>query len=311
MRLKPSITNNQSYPYFNKSMRSDVFQYNQNQSPKNSSSLILSLSRDFINYPLFGLVNKQNIVIGNIIGLIGLVTMSGLMGYCMAKKNRIIKQTRKSIRMIKKIKSYLGSLVRAKGNHNKQKLRILLIRHAEIDVNAPKTFMSPLSDNGLDQAQALGRRLMIGSSDGVLGFEFDLMVSSPTIRTYDTCQVVKEYLKNTHPILISNNISSRISKKELYSKIGQRVRMFLENEINENLPEIVKNNNSMITVGIFTHGLAIKALLQDIYCEKNDEKVIQIENGSITELLYDPENDEWTIIRINDFAHCEHLLSKN
>lgn len=260
------------------------------------------------NPPLYGLATQETNMLLGFFGLItglGITGFGFITGYYYAKRKYGAQSNNKGI--IEKIKSMFGM----NNNSNKHKLRIFLIRHVETETinNAPKTFMSPISNNGLDQAHTIGSRL------GAAKIKFDIMFSSPTVRTYDTSQVVKEYVdkiksKNisVSNTLISSNILSRTSKNESYDKIGKRIRKFLENEVYENLSTISSSSDELL-VGVFTHGFVIKSLLQNIQNSRiADDKKYQIDNGSITELSFNPKTNEWRVIRINDCAHCEHLI---
>lgn len=84
---------------------------------------------------------------------------------------------------------------------------ICMMRHGETDAN--KKFIvqgrmdNPLNDNGKDQAQRTASYLRKNHE------EFDLIVSSPLRRAYDTARfIVAEYGSNK-PILVNSNLTER------------------------------------------------------------------------------------------------------
>lgn len=61
-------------------------------------------------------------------------------------------------------------------------------------------------------------------------------------------------------------------------------------------------------VAIVTHGGVIRSVCAHILGADQKDKLkfgIDLENGSITELIYDPERDFFFLERFNDFAHLE------
>lgn len=248
--------------------------------------------------PLFSISQKQNnvimtsfgIVTGSIIGLI-----IGSILFKNTKKKYTKNKNANTESFLQKIMNKIKQI--SNDALSKQKLIIYMIRHVEIVNDVPKTFMSPISENGLNQAHCIGKRLM-GNK-----INFDKMFSSPTVRAHDTCQIVRSYMDKPK-ILVSDDLLSRVSEDESYQVIGQRIRNFLENEIYDK-----NTSEEPLILGVFAHGLVIRSLLQNIQNEKNEHGAkYQIDNGSITELSYDPLTSVWKIIRVNDHAHCEHLI---
>lgn len=68
---------------------------------------------------------------------------------------------------------------------------LLVIRHGQTDWNKAKKMQGssdiPLNDRGREQAHETGKKLVEE------GFEFDVLVSSPLSRAYETAQVIGSY----------------------------------------------------------------------------------------------------------------------
>ncbi|MCC7569878.1 histidine phosphatase family protein [Candidatus Micrarchaeota archaeon] len=214
-------------------------------------------------------------------------------------------------------------------------LEVRLIRHAESEANASpmnkfiggRSNWAELTPRGISQAKALGENLRM---ENVF---FKAVFCSPAIRTQQTARYCFEAMG------ISPNIQleSRIIELDQGDWVGKQrekvysipeVRFALDEDCWNFIPgDIIKGESqravatrmkewfNFITgeysegiVVAFTHGVAIKCLLANIYhFDKNLAYSIPIDNVSTTQL--NCVNGEIDVVLVNDFP-LEELPSK-
>ncbi len=209
-------------------------------------------------------------------------------------------------------------------------LDIYLIRHAESQINAHQHLIggrsndSPLSPLGEFQALWLGQRLREQE------IKFDQIYSSTAVRAQQTahitCRQMGYPLEN---ILYSEKLleidqgdwqgqpREKIYTQETIAKINQDNWNFAapngesQRQVEERMYSWVKENLLVSydqaqpkTIGLFTHGLAIKCLLRGILGSNPamTHKIV-LDNTSITKLSY--SNTGWHLVKVNDAAHLE------
>ncbi|MEK6856145.1 MAG: histidine phosphatase family protein [Nanoarchaeota archaeon] len=210
-------------------------------------------------------------------------------------------------------------------------LDIYLIRHAESEMNnnchliGGRSNSTPLSKTGVYQANLLGKRL---KQSGVV---FDNIYSSSAKRTQETARNVglhlefslddvvitpklleldqgdwegkprtQVYTPETLSLINANNWKFTPPNGESQKDVEDRMLEWLKEYVLSKYPEEK-------TIGIFTHGMAIKCLLRGIMDFSSDLTYkINLDNASITRLKYSERG--WHLITINDTAH---LLGKN
>jgi len=213
---------------------------------------------------------------------------------------------------------------------------IYLIRHAETEVNVIKDRIggrsnwAELAKNGIAQAKTLGDKF---KNEGIT---FDAVYSSTAIRTQQTARYCLEAMDQSlhgvelEPSIVElsqgdwegkprNNIYSRVDvregldndcwnyvpgdniKGESQAAVGQRMKVWLE--------QIVEKH-SKGGVAAFTHGLAIKYLLADLFdLDRTTAYKMPIDNTSVTIIRYG--DGKPTCTKRNNSSHLERAgLSK-
>jgi len=223
---------------------------------------------------------------------------------------------------------------------------IYLIRHSESEHNKSTMHIigghlddSPLTQHGEMQSYALGERL---ASEGI---KFDRIYSSTYKRAMKTADIVSERLgydiakiirrkelieyghgdfagrlrsevytpelkrhldNNSWKYVPPGGESQAMVAKRMYSVIDDEILGKQVGEDNENRE--YKENFSEVdeSIGIFTHGTAIRCLLRKImWFDPRHIYRMDIKNTSITELMHDA--DGWHVNRINDYAHLNNM----
>lgn len=207
-------------------------------------------------------------------------------------------------------------------------MKIYLIRHGRQCSTACNVDVS-LDEAGRRQAALVGERLK--------KYDIDLIYSSNLIRAVETAQIINQKLNVEH--VINNDI--RESEfgiltglqdeeiKEKYPKLTES-RVLMQEDVaypgGENgqmvfdrafpvIHDIAKSGKE--NVAVVTHGGVIRALLAGICGTKQAKRLSfakDMENCSITEILYNPKTDVFYIERVNDYAHLEaeeELLRKH
>lgn len=198
-------------------------------------------------------------------------------------------------------------------------MNIYLIRHGRQNSKLCNVDVE-LSKEGREQAALVGKRLA--------KYNIDVVYSSQLIRAVETADIINEYLKKPRKIderLQEANfgemtgLENEVIKERFRDFLslratmtvdepypgGENSRMVFERAF-EALKDIIKEDYE--NVCIVTHGGVIRALLTGIV-GANPERWLtfgrQLENCSITELLYDDKAETFHIERLNDYAHIE------
>lgn len=197
---------------------------------------------------------------------------------------------------------------------------IFLIRHGRqcsrlcnVDVALDRT--------GREQAELLGRRLT--------GYGLEKLYSSELIRARETAEIINEYLHLEYEPLadmqeinfggLTGKTNEEIRKE--YSAFQKERSLHLKDipypdggecgadVVRRAMPvlrEICKRKEDR--VGIVTHGGVIRSVCAEILQAGQHNKLkfgIDIENTSLTEIVYDETRDIFFLERFNDFAHIE------
>ena len=210
-------------------------------------------------------------------------------------------------------------------------MNIYLIRHGRQNSTLCNVDVE-LSKEGREQADLLGKRL----AENDYGIE--AVYSSQLIRAKETADIINSHLNKKRVIderwqeanfggmtglensVIKEKYQDFLSKRVLmeedlpYPDGGENCEMVF-NRVMEALKDLTKE--SYINVCVVTHGGVLRALLTGImgadYC-KWLTYGRQIENSSITHIMYDEKMKTFHIERFNDFAHLEgkdYLMRKH
>lgn len=208
-------------------------------------------------------------------------------------------------------------------------MNIYLIRHGRQNSKLCNVDVE-LSTEGRQQAELVGKRLR--------SYGIEAVYSSNLIRAVETAEIINKYLE------VPRFYDERFREAEFGDLAGlentvlkEKYKDFLKkrSEMTEDLPYPGGGDNSAsvykrakealdeITkleyenVCIVTHGGVIRALLTGIVTAPPEKWLTfgrQLENCSITELLYDNNMNTYHIERLNDYAHIERddrLLRKH
>lgn len=198
-------------------------------------------------------------------------------------------------------------------------MRLYLIRHGRqcsklcnVDVD--------LSEEGWRQAALVGERLFPS--------KIDVVYSSDMVRAVQTAEAANLYWNVEHIIRpelreICFGELEGMSDEAIEEKYGYVKREMdrMEQDVPypggecaadvaaRALPALKKIAVSgSKNAAVVTHGGVIRSVLACILgMNPAKSRLIGngIENGSITELLYEPEKDRFTLLRLNDYAHLE------
>ena len=210
-------------------------------------------------------------------------------------------------------------------------LNLYLLRHAESQMNLHPDIISgrinetPLSPLGELQALWLGQRLR---NEDII---FDQIYSSTAVRTQQTAKIVcnqigyplenilsseklleldqgdwegqprvKIYISETLAKINKDNLNFAPPNGESQKNVEDRMYSWLEENL-LNQPNISTEDR---TVGVFTHGLAIKCLFRKIMGSNPAMTYkIVLDNTSITKISYSQTG--WHLVKFNDAAHLE------
>ena len=203
--------------------------------------------------------------------------------------------------------------------------KIYFVRHGESEGNIGPVRQSPetnLTSTGLKQAHILAERLS--------AIDFDLLISSPYIRTHQTAEIISQ--KTNKPIIFSDLV---IERKRPSEQIGQLkssenniqseieyAKAFVENkkykdgesfeEIRDRAKQALEflDGQDYDSAVVVTHAVFLKVicglvLLGEHMNAENCFKLIKnlkAHNTGITVIQKD-SNNNWRVMVINDYAH--------
>ncbi len=208
-------------------------------------------------------------------------------------------------------------------------LDLYLLRHAESQSNlnhhliGGRSNETPLSPLGEFQALWLGERLRAED------IKFDQVYSSTAVRTQQTAKIVcKQTGYPLEKILYSEKLQeldqgewegkprNQIYTPETLAKINKDNWNFTppngesQRDVEERMYSWIEDNvlanyyQTQHTVGVFTHGLAIKCLLRKIMGSNPAMTYkIVLDNTSITKISY--SQNGWHLVKVNDAAHLD------
>lgn len=198
---------------------------------------------------------------------------------------------------------------------------IYLIRHAETDCNREGRYQGqqdiPLNDFGKSQAIKLAQRLY----DEVINI--DVIYTSDLGRAKETALSIAQ--KYNLEVNIDLNLRERyfgkfegLKAKEVQLLYGDfdilkcnesniydiETYESLKSRVYNSIYNICKNhiNNNIVIV---SHGAVINSFLREINKGKLELDNFRLNNTGISTIVYNHQNSEWEIIRINDIAHIE------
>lgn len=177
--------------------------------------------------------------------------------------------------------------------------RIYLIRHGRQNSTLCNVDV-PLAEEGKKQAELLGPRLA--------GYGIQKIYHSTLIRARETAQILNEFLQIPIQELYGEYKKQRSTHKEdiPYPDGGECGQDVVERA----MPVIRKICSEPEEVtAVVTHGGVIRSLCACITGTEQRHKLkygIDLENTSITEILYDEKRDLFFLERFNDYAHLEH-----
>ncbi|MGN0298952.1 MAG: histidine phosphatase family protein [Lachnospiraceae bacterium] len=198
-------------------------------------------------------------------------------------------------------------------------MKIYLVRHGRQD-SALCNVDVPMSAEGHEQVRLLGERIQ--------SWGIEVIYSSDLIRARETAQELQKYIpveiqerENLKEInfgeLTGKTDEENWEKYKFFFEKKKKMQWDLEYPGGENNEEVFKRGMPVLqeivesgydTVLVVTHGGFIRALLCGIL-QLPFSRAYQIgkimENSSITELNYNRETKQFSVERLNDYAHLE------
>lgn len=208
-------------------------------------------------------------------------------------------------------------------------MNIYLVRHGRQNSKLCNVDVE-LSAEGREQAHLTGKRLK--------NYGIEAVYSSNLIRAVETADIINQYINKPR------FIDDRLREAEFGDLTGlentvlkEKYKDFLERraQMTEDIPYPGGGDNSRMVferafaaiqdickkdyenVCVVTHGGVIRALLTGIVQAKPQRWLTygrQLENCSISEIMYDKDMNTYHIERLNDYAHFENedrLLRKH
>lgn len=190
------------------------------------------------------------------------------------------------------------------------KTHLCFIRHGQTEWNKQVRIQgrinNPLNDNGREQARSLGQYLKTNNPN------WDLIVSSPLLRAYETAQIIQKELNPNIPLITNDNFIEReFGKAEGENITKPLFDLIVKDEI-EGLEKtkVIQNRvyNAVLELAekypgkkilIVAHSHVIKGLLTKL--EKKYSFNDQMLNSALN--FFTVENKQITIEGINISTH--------
>ena len=199
--------------------------------------------------------------------------------------------------------------------------RIYLIRHGRQNSTLCNVDV-PLAEEGKKQAELLGPRLA--------GYGIQKIYHSTLIRARETAQILNEFLQipiQELPFIQEVDFGGFTGKteeeiSEVYGEYKKQRSTHKEDipypdggecgqDVVERAMPVIRKicSEPEEVTAVVTHGGVIRSLCACITGTEQRHKLkygIDLENTSITEILYDEKRDLFFLERFNDYAHLEH-----
>lgn len=192
------------------------------------------------------------------------------------------------------------------------KTTLCFVRHGQTEWNNQKRIQgrvnNPLNDNGKNQAKDLGNYLKENNSD------WDLIVSSPLSRAYETAEIIHDILDMNTPIITENDFMERefgdcegasITKELFVDIVADNINnMETSKEIQNrvyNATIRIANKYLGKKILIVAHSHVIKGLLTKLDSKYSFNDLMY--NSALNFFTYD--NEKITIDGINISTHLE------
>lgn len=198
-------------------------------------------------------------------------------------------------------------------------MRIYLIRHGRQESRLCNVNVK-LDENGRRQADLLGKRLLKAG--------IEIVYSSDLIRAAETAEIANEYWKVPHIIRpelreISFGDLEGLSDEEIAEKYHgfQMLQGRMESDLpypgGECAGDVVRRalpffeelkGSGREKIAVVTHGGLIRSMTAwFLGMDLSKWRLLgkDLENCSITELLYEEKHDRFRVERFNDYAHIE------
>jgi len=198
--------------------------------------------------------------------------------------------------------------------------KIYLIRHGRQDSRLCNLDV-PLSAEGREQADLLGKRLEV--------YGIEKIYSSHLVRAVETAQVINKHLHLDHEVLQGiheidfGGFTGKTEEEicHLYGDYRRERSLHREDlaypEGGESGADVVARAFPVLkkicqgqeeSLAVVTHGGVIRSLCAHILGTDQRHKLkfgIDLENCSLTEVVYDKERDFFFLERFNDYGHLE------
>lgn len=233
-----------------------------------------------------------------------------------------------------RFRSILGSIFDGTNKHRKRKealamKEIFLIRHGRQCSKLCNVDVA-LDETGRKQAELLGKRLQ--------SYGMEKLYSSDLMRARETADIINRYLQIEQEVLPDiqeinfggftgktdeeiRRVYARFRKERSLHNAdipypdGGECGADVVRRVMPQLEKICKAKENR--VGIVTHGGVIRSVCASILLTDQRHKLkfaIDMENTSLTEIIYDETRNIYFLERFNDFSHIEAypgLLRKN
>lgn len=197
---------------------------------------------------------------------------------------------------------------------------IFLIRHGRQDSKLCNVDVG-LSSEGIDQARLLGERLK--------GYGIEKIYTSDMVRAWETGGILRSYLdvpieklldieeihfggftgktdEQIRSLYASFQKERRLHREDIPFPVGGECGADVARRAMPVIRKLCEREEGRIAV--VTHGGVIRSVCAHILGTEQKNKLkfgIDMENCSLTELIYDPERDFFFLERFNDHAHLE------
>ncbi|WP_339061442.1 histidine phosphatase family protein [Tepidibacillus marianensis] len=198
------------------------------------------------------------------------------------------------------------------------KTKIFLIRHGQTDWNIDRKYQGqqdiPLNKTGKAQALRVAKRFIQET-------KLNAIYSSHLMRAKETAEEIARILglpvqvhyglrERSFGLLEGKNIEEvlkqypgvHMGNLETIGSFDVEPFHLLKNRVFGAAKEIARRHTGE-NIAIISHGAAINALLHEVSQGEVGSGVTKLTNTGISKVIYDDQEDQWTIEQINDDVH--------
>mgnify|MGYP002846177229 CR=1 FL=1 len=185
-------------------------------------------------------------------------------------------------------------------------MKIIMLRHAETDINKNGKFQGCEIDPDINQTGEFQSRCTARYLKD--NYEINKMYCSNMQRAKSTINIISDFINFDRNNIIytcklKESCKEIANKTDLDQEAKKKYKKILSERANDTLNEIIKSNNKDDNILIVSHGAIIKSLIKKIMDVDEIEKNVVTEVGNCTLTIFEVHDYKFKKIKCYDNSH--------